>query len=528
MLQGRADALAVLFSLIFLTLGSLWISEVGLQTDEALFGQGIFPPFGHSVEILGKQRPIMVMTYVGALKSYVWKPVLKNLKPSAATIRLPAVVLGALTIWLFYLLAKRTVGTRAALVGTALLSVDASYMMTTRWDWGPVVLQHLMLLGGVLAILRFVDDRRLRWLALGFFLFGLGLWDKAIFAWSLVGLGVATVTAFPRRLWALLTLRHTAIATVALLFGASPLVYFNLSNEFVTFRQNSTWDWNQDISAKVRAAQVTLEGRSLFGSIPRDASELPFREPDDMWKRFWVHATDWTGAQTINLYVLLFLLSVFMLPLAWKTSARTALLFAAVFTLVTWFQMAFQRNGAGSAHHIILLWPIPYLAVGALLTQGFRRFGRAGTPLLALVVGLACTSSVLVIGTYYRNMLRNGGTTAWSDAVYPAAEALLQTRPRFVCFLDWGFHDSIRLLQRGQIESCEAVDPESDLETAKRQISNREIVFMAHTPGNEIQPERTDRFMKFAVAEGYRKTEERIFYDYNGRPMIEVFKLFRP
>jgi predicted membrane-bound mannosyltransferase len=205
MLRRRADWLAVGFCIIYVALASAWISEMGIQTDEALFGAGIYPPLAPGVELWGKHRPLMVMTYVGCVKSYIWKPIVRNLGASPATVRLPAVLIGALTLCLFYLLLRRTLGVRTALAGTALLAADATFIVTTRWDWGPVAIQHLCLVGGVLSIVRFTEDRRLRWLALGCFLFGLGLWDKALFAWSLIGLGVATLVVFPRRVLKYLT-----------------------------------------------------------------------------------------------------------------------------------------------------------------------------------------------------------------------------------------------------------------------------------------------------------------------------------
>jgi hypothetical protein len=45
---------------------------------------------------------------------------------------------------------------------------------------------------------------------------------------------------------------------------------------------------------------------------------------------------------------------------------------------------------------------------------------------------------------------------------------------------------------------------------------------------NRLQPELTTAFLKLATSEGYRQSDQRVFYDYNGRPVIEVFKLFRP
>src|SRR5215203_6887422 len=112
MLRRRADWLALFICIFFIGLASAWISEMGVQSDEALFSAGMYPPLGPGVELLGKHRTLMVMTYVGALKSYIWKPIVRNIGASAATTRIPAVLLGSVTLLLFYILLKRSLDDR--------------------------------------------------------------------------------------------------------------------------------------------------------------------------------------------------------------------------------------------------------------------------------------------------------------------------------------------------------------------------------------------------------------------------------
>ena len=61
---------ALLICLLFIVIGVPWIDKPGIQTDEALFASGIYPPFG-------PDYPLMVMTYVGALKSCIWAMIFK-------------------------------------------------------------------------------------------------------------------------------------------------------------------------------------------------------------------------------------------------------------------------------------------------------------------------------------------------------------------------------------------------------------------------------------------------------------------
>ena len=528
MSRRRADGLALAFCLIFLVIGSLWISELGIQNDEALFAGGIYPPFGETPTWFGKPFPVMLMSYVGALKSYVWWPIFSMWSPSAASTRFPAVALGALTIWLFYILLRQTSDERTALVSTALLAFDTSYTLTVRWDWGPVVLQHLCLVVGMAAIVKFVRTGRFSILALAWVVFGLGTWDKAIFLWALIGLGAAALIVFPRRLIASLNARTAAVSFAGFLVGAAPLVYYNFQNDFLTFRQNTSWSWQENLSAKARVLAATFEGRAVIGSITRLPSETGVREPDDAFKATWIRATEWSGMRTSNLYIPLLLLGLALLPLAWRSPSRSTFLFSAVFCVVTWLQMAFLQNAGTGAHHAILLWPMPHMAIGALLVGGCNRLGRLGTPLLVGATSAACLSSLAVTGTNYAYMLQNGGSVAWSDAIYPAAGAIPEMKPSYVCFLDWGFFETIRLIHKGKLGPCNAVDPVVDPETAKRQLQDRETVYMAHTDGNNAVLGLDQRFVTFAESNGYRKAHQRTFYDSNGRPIIEVFKLFRP
>src|SRR4051794_5053592 len=171
-----ANIFALCCCLLFVFSASLWIWLPGIQTDEALFTAGIYAPFdqsAHKVRIFGHDYVLMVMTYVGTLKSRIWSPIFRAFGVTAASIRLPAVLIGAVSVWWFYRLVLRTLGSRAAILACGLLATDSLYMLTIRWDWGPVALQHTLLIGGMLGIVAWWQDGRRLWLGLGFFAFGL-------------------------------------------------------------------------------------------------------------------------------------------------------------------------------------------------------------------------------------------------------------------------------------------------------------------------------------------------------------------
>ena len=99
-----------------------------------------------------------------------------------------------------------------------------------------------------------------------------------------------------------------------------------------------------------------------------------------------------------------------------------------------WLLMAVTRNAGASVHHTVLLWPFPQffiaLAIGAEWPGMWRRMAMAA-------VGLLVAWNLMVLGSYYARLARNGGTAAGprrrSDvrrAADPAGYVLI--RPRTV------------------------------------------------------------------------------------------------
>ena len=143
----------------------------------------------------------MLISYLGALKTWFYKGVFLFAPPRPIVLRLPMLLFAAASLWLFFELLDRTIGRRAAWIGTLLLATDTSYLLLNTADYGPVTLQFVFKLAALVLLVRFHQNGTTRSdLAWAFFLFGLGMWDKAIFAWVLFGLAIAAVAVFPREL----------------------------------------------------------------------------------------------------------------------------------------------------------------------------------------------------------------------------------------------------------------------------------------------------------------------------------------
>src|SRR5262249_49567740 len=162
--------IAVAACIFFLFAGAALIPRAGIEDDESLFAQAIFRPRGelYAVHIGRSHIPLLLMTYLGALKSLILRPIVVTLGSGIYAVRMPMRLAGALSIWLFFVLLRRIAGDREATIGCVLLAVDSSYLITACFDWGPVALQHLFVVGGALLVIRFFQQRSPWALAGGF------------------------------------------------------------------------------------------------------------------------------------------------------------------------------------------------------------------------------------------------------------------------------------------------------------------------------------------------------------------------
>src|SRR6266508_3507737 len=107
--------LTALCVLTFVLVSFRFIPEAGVEDNEALVASGLYSHdgFAQNVDIFRHRIPVMLMSYVGALKSWAYAPIFTLWRPSAISLRVPAVLVGGFTIWLFSRLLQRLAGSRA-------------------------------------------------------------------------------------------------------------------------------------------------------------------------------------------------------------------------------------------------------------------------------------------------------------------------------------------------------------------------------------------------------------------------------
>jgi len=532
----RARICAAAAIAFFVLSGMAFIGSLGIEADEALPAAPLFQPkFWYYAVHFGHARiPLMHMSYLGTLKTWIWRPVFQVWGTGVWALRFPAVLAGAASIWFFYRLLRATVGARAAAIGCVILAADSQYLLTTTFDWGPVAFQHLLIGAGLLLLVTFHRSANAWWLAAGFFLLGLAVWDKMLAAWMLSGLAVGALATVRREIRAAWSARRLAIAGLAFLAGALPAALSTVHDQFAVVRENAGRDavpW----SAKITILNRTINGEGLFGYMfAEDWQTAQPRAAANLTERLSAEASESFGHPRRSLQLYACLLALVLTPLARGRELR-AILFALVALAVAWLLMATNRSAGGSVHHTILLWPLPAMIVAVSFAAASRRLGRAGIPAVAVILALLVTSEVLVTNEYFRMSVRNGGSRTWSDALFPLSDDLMALRPAAVYCADWNILESLRLLDRGALPLRVGMDPvpapgmiPSDQPGLLGMIAIPDAVWVTHTPDFEFFPDIRPKWDRFAAAAAYEHRLLKVIRDTHGRPTFEIYRFQKP
>ena len=522
----RYTIAAVCTGLLFLFLGALWIDQPGLYYDEVFFVWASYPDPepGSSgyFEILGRPMKLMVVPYTGALKGWIYRILFQVFPGSAATARLPVLLLGAATILLLYGLICRVADRRVALVAALLAAADSTFLLTTRLDWGPVAIQRFSLLAGCCLLVRWHRAGHRAYLAAGFFVFGLGAFDKLSFLWLLAALAAVTLALFPKLVLRRQTVSWAALAAVTFLIGFMPVIlyYAQPSAE----RSPLALDWDSGSwQRKVGMLQGTLDGTAVPNAIVMPGATGRGLRVSGLERAISLVG----GPERPALFFPALLVAVCLLPLTLRSSCRKLAAFSAGYCVLAWAIM-FLVQEAGAVQHLVLVYPFPHVFVAAsafgimerVRRAGFRRFLRA---ILALALLLIVVDGVRLALGFHVRLARQGERAVWSSAIYDLHESLLKMRPFLTVALDWGIGAQIRFLSRARtpIHEWWSTTTAPDLPSL---LKEPDVLYLGFVENPGV-PGQTPLFQELVRSRGYDLERVATIADRAGRPMYYVARV---
>lgn len=518
-------------AVLFFLSGLMFQRKAGMHFDAsyelASFYRCCTPAF--RITLFGHAVPVMTLPYLGAFKAWLYYPLLQFLDVTPVVLRLPVLLVGTVSVWLFFVVLDRTAGRRTAIAGALLLATDASFVIATVYDFGPIAFLHCFLLAGMLLLLKFERSGASKYLALAFFVFGLALWHKALFIWMLDGLVIAAVCVFPRRVAALLTPRRVAVASLSLCAGALPLIYFNVVTGGATLRVGEVMSDPAPMSQKLLVLKKTMSGNVLFAWLTEETQPATAAPPRKFREIASVKLSRLAGGVRSNWMFYAFVVSCCLVPWLWFTQSRRAALFVLIYLVVTWAQMLILPNTGASIQHVLLLWPFPHFLIAITGAQIGASLGRHGARAAASVLVVVVAANLLLINQYYSDLVTNGTTAIWTDAIYPLFNYLDSISGSRIVTTDWGYATTLCLLSDGEMPlddiSYTLLGPSAaDSAWIRSLIEDPQNVFVDHTAPDEQFPAARERLASIAAQAGRTAEVIAVIRDRNRRPRFEIVR----
>jgi hypothetical protein len=535
--MSRERNLFLVALILFAGLATYQLALPGLHYDEAfeavpamqlLLNQPVTSFRENGIQLGGRLFPLMTQDYIGAINTYAAIPFFLLLGINPISLRIMAVIIGLLTLWLTYWLADLLYSPLVAVLAVLLLAVNPTFVFWSRQGVFVTSVTAAIGLGATLAWLYWWRTGARRFAIAGAFLLGLGLYAKFLFLWLIAALGLAVILVNLHQ-WRHIRRRLFQVpvgwSVLAFALGCAPLIVYNLQTGG-TVRSVS-----DNLTTSYYGTSNLTFFPNLFVRLGQFAAVLS-------GGHFWYLG----GTYANRLYLVIFLaaLGVSLGGLAIVTSRDEARRALFPFLVVSGVIIASCATvSALWVTHFAILLPWPALAVaaavGLLLHRSERRVAQSGANLVLIltlmVVGASWFSDFAVDVRYHQALSISGGLGAHSDAVERLARWLVadERRGAPVVAMDWGITAPTAFLTLGEVTPVEAFgyDWEADEEFAARleQFINEPTSMYLWRAPDEIIFDRGEDFRQLYEQRGLEEDILEAFYERSGRPVLGVTSL---
>jgi len=422
-------ALLVGLLTLYIIAAAAYIRHPGLHYDEMLFVNAALGAIDNTfiVERIGSV-PIYLCVYMGALKAYLYYPIFVLFGVSAESVRLPMILLTAVSFSILFLTAKRAFGRKTAWIAFLLLISSPSIMAHTRTDNGPTAIQFFLTAVCLYCIFKIYHTRRIVFLVVLYFICWVGIYYNVKFLWFinsiffaslflylgtiydrarnrditffLKNLFVCAVSYIPFFIYTLILSRRTKYSLVTINFSGMQ----KIKNVFNEIQGDGYYDLalgslaNPMESPYLILVFVLLAAGTLAAFLSSNSSLLK-RNILFLWAMLIT-----TGLQ------------IYMTPQARKTWHA--------FKIYPW---------------ITLLLAVCILAVSGHLKKYNTRCGKIFTiVVLVLLIGYNTT----VTGQYIKAFRERKSKPYWSEVIYDVVDYTREEKGRFFS-CTWGIHTQL-------------------------------------------------------------------------------------
>lgn len=533
---------------LFIAISSYNINTPGLQYDESLFvnaalgGRSSIFIYSRLMEL-----PLMLMSYIGALKAYFYTPIFALFGVNVLAIRLPVIILSGISIMVGAKIVRGITGRNWLGVFAALLmATDVIFSGLTKADYGPVALMIFFKLCALASFYKLITTNKLRYAVLLVLCFALGLFDKLNFIWIALAFIASAVIVFPRNLLAFFHNNRKQSAFIAII-GIAELLFFGLYLSGPLFLNHSS----NELNIFNRADKIlTLYNITFSGSALQ--SMMLAKPISGIFGAMISASQRWPAYVLLGLAVLISILTVITLnshkknlsfphpsnqnPLKWSFYLVLSFIFIGIQIIIT--------REAGGPHHLMALWPFPHIIATMLIAWLMESQSKNSfvanlflkTTSHVLVGALIVTivwQTTLSLGYVHTFQTTRQFKPIWTTAIYSLAaelEASANTVDN-IYTTDWGIGNQIFALApkaRPKLQDKWALfkelnKPDNNHALVTNSFTNKNVFIVTRASGVEVFPEAVKNALAFMKQSLPSATLYKTIMDDSGTPMFEIY-----
>ena len=525
------QVLAIATACVFILLGSYRIQFPGLYMDEVDF---VNAAQGASDNTMIYTRlgpvPLLIMPYLGALKGWIYAPIFRLFGVSPLSIRLPAILIAAMTLLIFFQLMRANLGAVWAIISLWIMAVDPANLFPSRLDWGPTVLMHFFQAAIFALWFSYRDTPKLRKLVLICICAGLGFFDKFNFIWLVIAFAIGVCLFYLdslKQLWVSSSnsVRRAGAVLLVIAFGAA--LYFILP----VLHLHSAKSPPMNIQARWYGLLSTLSGEAVAYLIFGNSSWIIHFVP------FWLIVTD--------CYLALACLFLLIRNREGQENRKHGF-FLLLIGLLVFLQIAITPQ-AGGPHHYSMIFPLPLLVFVFFAQPLYRQIATRNLRLFAALLLVSAATFVFgvnlhnTIGYLSRFEANASYNPRWSPEIYSLSQYINEQglEAQSVVSVDWGLHNQLHALAPRKLrrrmhddwptfKTLENEDQEKQSAVLNQIFPEGKSLALTFTASKETFPETRRNFL--AVLASHPELKWRLVKEfwYAGEKIYEVYEVDRP
>lgn len=527
-----SDALAAAAACVFVLLAAYRIELPGAYYDELHFvNAALGAPDNTFIHVRLGPLPFLVSPYMGALKAWGYAPIFRLFGVSALTIRLPAILIGAVTLLIFFQTLRAKLGAVWATIVVWIMAVDPANLFPSRLDWGPTVLTHFFQAAIFALWFSYRDKPRPLKIVLICICAGLGFFDRFNFVWLLSAFAIGICLCYPdslQNLWVSTPRFIRWVAIILALLALGIMLYLILP--LLLNVPHPTRAFTTNLQLKWHGLVDTLSGAAVAYFIFQSSAGIIRFAP------YWLIVVDGFLA-----------LACLFLPMsnALARENRKNGLFCFLIAFLIFLQIVITPQ-AGGPHHYLMIFPWPFLAFAFLarsLYDHFRTKKLSQVVALPLVAAASCIFFVNLHNTMsYLSHFRSNPhyTSRWSPEIYSLSHYVNEHgfQAKGIIYVDWGLHTQLQALapkelrQRMQDDwptflTLSQKDTESQTAALNYIFPEGKSLAVTFAPSKEVFPDTRRNFLAALAARPELKSRLVKEFWFGGEEIYEVYEIVR-